>query len=79
MIDVAVMGGAALGSSDNSQQRHAICLPVESLHVAPSKLRGRGKQFVDPCEVAPLKKRRIQVRNWPTFCLCMYIEVVLLL
>lgn len=64
MIDVAVMGGSALG--DDSSQRHAICSPVEPLHVAPSKLRGRGKQFVDPCEVAPLKKRRIQVRKRQT-------------
>lgn len=60
MIDVAVMGQSGLGANDSSQ-RHAICPAVEPLHVAPAKLRGRGKQFVDPCEVAPLKKRRIQL------------------
>ncbi len=46
-----------------AEQRHVIAAaPEHHLPIIPApKSRGRTKNFVDPCDIAPLKKRRIQV------------------
>ena len=49
--------------SDPNSRQHPICLPpplITTSSVSSGSKRGR-KDFVDPCMIAPLKKRRIQV------------------
>ena len=69
MLDVSTMGLApttyttVIASGEN---RHAVCRPpqpppLQRIHPTPTSKRGRSKTFVDPCVIAPLKKRRIQV------------------
>lgn len=70
MLDVSTMHGyvpspcmhtTVIAGAD---QRHAVAAPErQHIPVIPApKSRGRAKNFVDPCDIAPLKKRRIQVR-----------------
>ena len=51
-----------------SQQSSSTIIPQQR-SINPRQGR-RNKSFVDPCEIAPLKKRRIQV--------CIYIMIVLI-
>lgn len=51
------------------QERQPVCesqatpvMPPPTRSINPRHGR-RNKSFVDPCEIAPLKKRRIQVSN----------------
>lgn len=77
MLGVSSLQGLGSGDGRHttviagSSARQPVCTPPPqqqprqlsfvSPHGALLK-RSRGKNFVDPCEIAPLKKRRIQVR-----------------
>lgn len=68
ILDVSTMGIAPTTYTtviaSGGDTRHVACRPpppLQPIHSLPTSKRGRSKTFVDPCVIAPLKKRRIQV------------------